>query len=184
MDTEIEGFILTSSSFDLANSQVLKFYGQSEEGSFLVTVDQFQNYFFKESKEPTSFQSLDGVWGEKVFCRNQADLKSKRKECEEQGLKTFEADIKAVERYLMDKGFYAQVSIKGKSTKKDGLLCFLNPEIKKSHYYPCCKIMSFDIETGRDGRLLSLAYSFRSKNYNEDKTIVLGEGTKTEDVDY
>lgn len=182
MNAQIEGFILTSTSFDTEKNQVLKFYGQSEQGSFLVTIDQFQNYFFKESKSPSSFQSLDGFWVEKVTCLNQADLRNKKKDCEDQGLRTFETDIKPVERFLMDLGIYAQVKIIGQGIKKDGLLCFVNPEMKKSDYYPKCKIMSFDIETGRDGRLLSLAYSFRSADYCEDKTFVLGEGVKTSEV--
>lgn len=182
MDTKIEGFILTSSSFDQDDALVIKYYGQSDQGSFLVTIDQFQNYFFKESKTPTSYQSLSGKWAEKVEFRTQAKLKSGRKELEDQGLKTFEADVRAHERFLMDNNIFAQVTITGKSFIKDGLICFLNPKITRSQYYPVCKIMSFDIETGRDGKLLSLAYSFRSKDYSEDRAFVLGKGIDTEDV--
>jgi DNA polymerase-2 len=182
MDTKIEGFILTSSSFDQDDALILKYYGQSDQGSFLVIIDQFQNYFFKESKTPTSYQSLSGIWAEKVEFRTQAKLKTARKELEDQGLKTFEADVRAHERFLMDNNIFAQVTITGKSFIKDGLICFLNPKITRSQYYPVCKIMSFDIETGRDGKLLSLAYSFRSKDYSEDRAFVLGKGIDTEDV--
>lgn len=182
MQTQIEAFILTGSSFDLENRQILKLYGQSNQGSFLVTIDQFQNYFFVESKNPTSYKSLDGFWVEKVLCLNQSDLKSKRAKFESDGLRTFEADIKAVDRFLMDKHIYAQVKIEGVAKVVNGLLTFNNPKITPGSYYPDYKILSFDIETGRDGRLLSLAYSFRSNNLNEDRTVVLGEGKNTQDV--
>ncbi|MBY0414451.1 MAG: DNA polymerase II [Bdellovibrionales bacterium] len=182
MDSQLEAFILKGSSFDYDNRSVIKLYGQSNQGSFVATINQFQNYFFVETKSPTSFKSLDGYWVEKIECNTQDEILKKRQELEAKGLRTFEADIKALERYLMDKNLFAQVKITGQSVFKDGLLCFDNPTIIPGDYYPNLKILSFDIETGKDGRLLSLAYCFRSKEYSESRTIVLGIGTPTEDV--
>jgi DNA polymerase-2 len=184
MHTQIEAFIFKGSSFDFDNRTVIKLYGQSTHGSFLVTINQFQNYFFVESKNPTSYKSLDGFWGEKVVCETQEKIKLKRAEFESQGLRTFEADIKALDRFLMDKNIFAQVKIAGECVMKNGLLTFENPTITPGDFYPDYKIMSFDIETGKDGRLLSLAYAFRSKELNEERTIVLGEGKNTEDVKF
>lgn len=182
MQTQIEAFILTATAFDLENRQILKLYGQSNKGSFLATIDQFQNYFFVESKTPTIYKSLDGIWVEKCVCLNQSDLKAKRQKFEADGLRTFESDIKALDRFLMDNHIYAQVKIEGTAVMKNGLLTFTNPKIIPGDFYPEYKIMSFDIETGKDGKLLSLAYSFRSKELKEDRTIVLGEGKETADV--
>lgn len=184
MQTQIEAFIFKGSSFDYDNRTVIKLYGQSNQGSFLVTINQFKNYFFVESKQPTSFKSLDGYWAEKVVCETQEKLKTQCQAFASQGLRTFESDIKALDRYLMDHNIFAQINIEGLAVMKDGLLTFENPKITPGHYYPNYKIMSFDIETGKDGRLLSLAYSFRSKELNEDKTVVLGEGIDTEDVKF
>lgn len=184
MQTQIEAFIFKGTSFDYDNRTVIKLYGQSNQGSFLVTINQFQNYFFVESKQPTSFKSLDGYWVEKVVCNTQEDLKNKCQNFVSQGLRTFESDIKALERYLMDNNIFAQINISGNGIMKDGLLTFENPKITPGHFYPDYKIMSFDIETGKDGRLLSLAYSFRSKALNEDRAVVLGQGVDTEDVKF
>lgn len=184
MQTQIEAFIFKGSSFDYDNQTVIKLYGQSNQGSFLVTINQFRNYFFVESKQPTSLKSLDGYWVTKVECATQEQLKAKCDEFASQGLKTFESDIKPLERYLMDHNIYAQINISGSSYMKDGLLTFENPKITPGNFYPEYKIMSFDIETGKDGRLLSLAYSFRSKTINEDRTIVLGQGVETPDVKF
>jgi DNA polymerase-2 len=184
MQTQIEAFIFKGTSFDYDNRTVIKLYGQSNQGSFLVTINQFQNYFFVESKQPTSFKSLDGYWVEKVMCNTQEDLKNKWQSFASQGLRTFESDIKALERYLMDNNIFAQINISGNGIMKDGLLTFDNPKITPGNYYPDYKIMSFDIETGKDGRLLSLAYSFRSKALNEDRTVVLGQGVDTPDVKF
>lgn len=145
MYKQIEGFILTGSSIDRENQLVLKLYGQSDAGSFIVTINQFHNYFFVESKNQTSLRNLDGTWVEKIECQTQAELKSHKLKFESQGLKTFEADIRPLERYLMDNHFYAQVTIKGEAIINEGILTFLNPDIQKGHYYPECKIMSFDI---------------------------------------
>ena len=151
MYKQIEGFILSGSSFDYDNRIIIKLYGQSTEGSFLVTINQFQNYFFVESKLSTSLKNLDGTWVEKIVCNTQGNLKEQRKKFEEQSLRTFEADVKPLDRYLMDQGLYAQIKINGEGSIKNGILTFENPLIEKSSYYPDCKIMSFDIETGKDG---------------------------------
>jgi DNA polymerase-2 len=184
MQTQIEAFIFKGSSFDYNNLTIIKLYGQSNQGSFLVTINQFQNYFFVESKQPTSFKSLDGYWVEKVECSTQEDLKNKSLAFASQGLRIFESDIKPLERYLMDNNIFAQINIDGHGVMKDGLLTFDNPKITPGNYYPRYKIMSFDIETGKDGRLLSLAYSFRSNELNEDRTVVLGQGVDTPDVKF
>ncbi len=184
MQTQIEAFIFKGSSFDYDNQTIIKFYGQSNLGSFLVTINQFRNYFFVESKVPTTLKSLNGYWVTKVECANQEQLKIKCQEFVSLGLKTFESDIKPIDRYLMDHKIFVQININGPCSIKEGLLTFENPDITPGIYYPEYKIMSFDIETGKDGRLLSLAYSFRSKNLNEDKTIVLGEGVETPEVKF
>jgi DNA polymerase-2 len=184
MYKQIEGFILSGLSFDYQDHLVLKIYGQSNEGTFLVTLNQFQNYFFAESKIPTSMKCLDETYVEKIICRTQADLKNKKFQLESQGLRSFEADVRPLERYLMDNGFFAQVKISGEAKIINGILTFNNPQMDKSNFYPTIKIMSFDIETGKDGRLYSLAYSFRSAAYNEDKIFMLGIGESTKELNF
>lgn len=184
MHKQIEGFILSGLAIDREDHIILKLYGQSDAGSFLVTINQFRNYFFVETKQATSMKNLDGTWVEKVECKTQGELKQRKREFEERGLRTFETDIRPLERYLMDQNFFAQVIISGESSIKDGLVCFLNPKIEKGHHYPDCKIMSFDIETGKDGSLYSLAYSFRFKDFVEDKVFMLGLEKSTDDVTF
>ncbi len=183
MYKEIEGFILTGSSFDYDNRSVLKIYGQSSEGSFQVVINTFKNYFFEQSSESTDLLSLEGHSVRKREFDTNSALKLAKLEIEDSGKRTFEADVKVLERFLMDNGLYAQVKISGECTIKNNLLTFLNPLLEKGSHYPFCKIMSFDIETGKDGRLLSIAYSFRSKkDYKENRACVMGEGIDTDQV--
>ena len=175
MHKQIEGFILSGFSIDQYDHFQLKIYGQSDAGSFFVTIDQFSNYFFVERKFATELKSLDGVWVEKIECRTQNELKNRKNEFIASGLRTYETDIRPLDRYLMDHDIFTQVTISGDSFIKDGMICFNNPKIAKGHYFPDYKLMSFDIETGKDGRLYSLAYSFKSKKINEDKVFMLGE---------
>lgn len=182
MNKQIEGFILSGQCFDRDDHLLLKLYGQSNVGSFLVTINHFRNYFFAECREESSFKNLDGTKVSKIECATQAELKRRKKDYEDQGLRTFEADIRPLERFLMDHDIYAQITICGEAKIENGLITFLNPKIEKGHFYPKCKIMSFDIETGKDGRLYSLAYSFRSETKNEDKVFILGDLENTNEV--
>ena len=182
MHKQIEGFILSGQSFDFDQSCTLKLYGQSDNGAFLVTINQFKNYFFAECKTPSSFRSLDGVWGQKFFFQNQSELKLKKKQFEDLGLRTFEADIRPLDRYLMDQEFYAQVTISGEATFKKGIWVFENPKMTQGTHYPKCSIFSFDIETGKDGRLYSLAYSFCSKDLKGSQVFMLGEGVSDKEI--
>jgi DNA polymerase-2 len=192
MTREIEAFILTGSSFEVQSKQMLKLYGQSSEGSLSLIIDSFENYFFREvsiaslsiHREDDLFTSLSNVIVEKVFVKNQTELKQLVQEAQKNGLKVFESDIRPLERFLMDHRIYSQVKLKGEVQNVNGHLHLKNPEILSGDYYPEVKIYSFDIETGRDGKLLSLAYDFRSKNLQESKTIVLGEGESTKDVHF
>ena len=176
MNKQIEGFISSGSSFDYDDQITLKFYGQSTEGSFQVIFNNFNNYCFVESKSPTSLRSLEGHWVEKCEFTSQGALKNFKQECQSKGLRTFEADIRPIERFLMDNRLYAQVTLSGPSTIKNNLLTFENPEIRAGHHYPQFKILSFDIETGKDGRLLSIAYCFREKDFEENRCFVLSKG--------
>lgn len=187
MHKQIEGFILSGKSFEYKGASGLKLYGQSDFGPFLVTINHFQNYFFKECQHLGSFKSLDGLSVEKIFCHSHTELMQKMKRYEESGLRTYEADVRPLERYLMDQGIYAQVTISGGALFKNGIWTFVDPKIEKGNYYPQCRIFSFDIETGKDGRLYSLAYSFHTGNSNqsnEDQVFMLGEDISNEQVKF
>ena len=127
MHTQIEAFILKGSSFDYDNRTIIKLYGQSNKGSFLVIINQFQNYFFVESKLPTALRSLNGYYVKKIVCNTQVELKAKCLHFKNLELKVFESDIRPLERYLMDNNIFAQIDISGNGVVKDGLLTFENP---------------------------------------------------------
>lgn len=184
MYRQMEGFILSGQSYESGGHLVLNLYGQSDLGSFLVTINHFRNYFFAESKLPSTFKHLDGTGVVKIECKTQSELKIKANQFFEQGVRTFEADVRPLERFLMDHELYAQVKISGPSVMKNGLITFVDPKIEKGHHYPQCKIMSFDIETGKDGRLYSLAYSYQSKGFKEDRVFMLGDGSSTDEVHF
>lgn len=184
MIKEIEAFILTGHAFEANNQQALRLYGESNHGTFCATISHFQNYFFVENKNQTNLKSLDGKFVEKVFCQNQNDYKSKVNQFEGQNLRTYESDVRLLDRYLMDNEFFAQVDIKGEATFKEGIWHFNNPIITKGNYFPEVKIFSFDIETGKNGALLSLAYEFRYKEVRQSHCIVLGDGKETHNVSF
>lgn len=182
MMKQIEGFILNGSSFDYDDKTVLKFYGQSNAGSFQIIINNFSNYFFRETTEKSDLRSLEGHSVSKIVCRSTNEMKTLKQQCQIDGVRTFEADIRPLERYLMDNRFFAQINIRGEMVLKNGLMTFENPEVTHGSHYPVCKILSFDIETGKDGRLLSLAYCFRYGAEEEKRAFVLGKGKDTDEV--
>ena len=70
MYKQIEGFILSGHAIDQDDRLILKLYGQSDAGSFFVTIDHFKNYFYVETKNISAFKNLDGTPVEKVECKN------------------------------------------------------------------------------------------------------------------
>ena len=184
MNKEIEAFILTGSNFEANSRQNIRLYAKSNEGPILIEINNFQNYFFVESQTPTNIESLDGHFVTKVDCHTNSDLKNKVEAFRKQRLRIYESDIKIIDRYLMDNEFYAQIKIKGEAKFENGHWVFRNPEVFKSDYYPTLSVFSFDIETGKDGRILSLSYNFREKEKNISEAIVLGDLIPTEHVKF
>ena len=70
----------------------------------------------------------------------------------------YEADIKPVERFLMERFVLGGLLVKGEPREQGGVLHFLDPELALSNFVPDLRLVSIDIETdGLDGPLLSLA---------------------------
>jgi DNA polymerase-2 len=181
MNRELEAFILTGTSFENDQKQVIRLYGQSISGSFLVQIDDFRNYFFAEdcfdsSGKNSLLESLNGHKVTKKVAFSQSHLKIQVEEAKNKNLKVFESDIRPLDRYLMDNRLFAQVKIVGDYEEVNGLKTFYNPQILPGDYYPQLKIFSFDIETGKNGQLLSLAYAFVDGDKKRIvETIVLGK---------
>lgn len=175
MKKEIDGFILKGAAFDSNDQTILKFFGRTAEKKILVEIDYFQNYFFQAVSAVGEYQAVDGRYAEKIFLKNLAHKKMVKENAEASSIATFELDVKPVERFLMDEGIYGAVKIIGEAEDRGDYLYFKNPKLIPTHYYPDFSVYSFDIETSKDGRVISIAYQYTFKDFSESKVYMISK---------
>lgn len=107
---------------------------------------------------PLELHSLKGRPVDGLYYRSQRDLIQARDELRSRGLYPFEADVKPVERFLMERFVTGGVRVTGPSVVRNQVRYFKNPRIQTVHFVPRLRVLSLDIETeGFDGALLSIA---------------------------
>jgi DNA polymerase-2 len=77
------------------------------------------------------------------------------KELGERGIRTYEGDIRFTDQFLMNHRIHGSVKIKGaylNGRRVDKI--FINPEIEPSSWYPSLSILSIDIETDPEGKMI------------------------------
>lgn len=88
----------------------------------------------------------------------------------------------------MERFIYGSVFIDGQYTKRDGLLHFKNPVLKHAVYIPDFNILSFDIETGRDGTIYSIGLHATYKDESRKEVLMrskeLESGTTDDFITY
>ncbi len=182
-----KGFILTASWEDQAQYHVLKFYGVSEKGPFEIRINNFSPLFFverdakfpvgmpKNKRNSLKLENFSGAAIDGVYFKTQKDLYTAKDLLSQFGIRTYEADVRSTERYLMERFINAQVEILGEAENVDGLWLYKNPELKSTSFSPEFKILSLDIETGMNGDLYSIAIHQRSKNKDIKKVFMVGK---------
>ncbi len=79
------------------------------------------------------------------------------------GIKTFEADIRPEDRFLMERFIQGHIEINGFCQLRAGLLRFTDPVIYPTDFQARFSVLSLDIETGQKGELYSIACHFESR---------------------
>lgn len=120
---------------------------------------------------PLELRSLKGRPVDGLYYRSQRELVQARDQLRSRGLHPFEADVKPVERFLMERFVTGGVRVTGPSVVRNQVRYFKNPRIQTTHFVPRLRVLSLDIETeGFDGPLLSVAGIMRRP--------LLGDGAK------
>lgn len=173
---QMKGFILTTNTQDRNGKAVISLYCKGDQGSFLVQFDNQQPVFFIEEEADCSFLSCPyerkklslNTFGHKkvdgLYFHSQKDLFESRDKFKDQGIRTYEADVRHAERFLMERFINGSLEVHGVPEKREGLLTFTNPEIRKANYKPKLEVMSLDIETSFGNDLYSIAFHQGEKN--------------------
>ncbi len=202
---EIEGFLLThrvdESSF---GQDVLTFYGTGHLAGRSVTfeliIDRPQDVFFIErdsnghginfstgapeigrpQRKQTELKTFEKLPVDALYFANSKELKDFRQRLESNGVRTYEADIRSAERYLMERFIFGNIVVSLPSDFDDSKLLennrhikLRNPEVRPLQlgFMPKFKVMSLDIETGQKGELYSIAFHQYEYDLKSDREL-------------
>ncbi len=170
---DAQGFILQASYRVSGGVPVVHLYGRlADGGSFLVRDGRARPHFYvPRDAEPAALaagaaavvpagrRSLSGVPVSRVEVAVPQDAPGVRDRLHEQGIPTFEADVRFAVRYLMDRGIKGGCAIRGDARRGQGVdWCFQDPELAPAEVTVPLRTLSFDIETdARAERLLAIA---------------------------
>jgi DNA polymerase-2 len=166
VDVRREGFLLGRSFRDTSSGLRLTLWGASSEGPLCVTLNQVLAVFFVDrraearahERRAVELLSLQKKPVDALYFRTQGELNRERERLLERGVRTFESDVKPVERYLMERFVFGSFVVEGRALERDGLLFFEDPRLTSGDHVPKLRPLSFDIETdGLDGALFSIA---------------------------
>lgn len=191
---QMRGFILTSDSFDQGNRHLTVFYGKGEQGPFELRFTNNQPLFFVERSGQFSLPSgverkqvdLKNFQGNAVDClyfQTYDQLIKTREDLNAKGVRTFEADVRPPERFLMERFINGSVEIQGQAENENGKLVFHNPSLRKASFTPSLEICSLDIETSMGNDLFSIALHQYGRREEKKIVFMVGEPRPT-DLDY
>ncbi|MBZ0198244.1 MAG: DNA polymerase II, partial [Ignavibacteriaceae bacterium] len=164
-------FILTGEWFDSNGKNIIRLYGITPaHGTVKIIIDNVNPLFFiprntvfnlpgiSHKRKQLELKSFDEEQLDALYFSTQSDLKRAANIIESSGIKTFEADIDPVKRYLMERFINLSMEVTGKYQREDRLVIFRNPKVSPIDFSPTIKTASIDIETGtKSDSLYSIA---------------------------
>ncbi|MEO7423934.1 MAG: DNA polymerase II [Fibrobacteria bacterium] len=168
-----EGFILSSTIRDAmahgAKVTQLAFQGRLSDGRrFRWTVAHPRLCFFvaRESpdlpgvlqRRPLELKTMRGLPVDALYFQTSRDLARARREAETQGVQTYESDVSAPARHLMERGIRGGVRFQDPpQSERDGLVEFHDGRAEASDYTPALRLLSLDVECTPRGGLFSVS---------------------------
>ena len=158
-------------------------FGRLENGESFMAVKSFRPYFFfpadkkdvfhsfsvpfRFEVEDSDFKNFRGEPLAKVTLWNPKEVPNLRKELTDRGVDCLEADIRFVNRFLIDQDIRGSLDLEGDFTK--GKLInrvYMEPKISASDAEVKLKVLSIDIETDGNAKKL-FSVGLHSENYNK-----------------
>lgn len=183
--TTCDAFLLLKQWRDEKGGLTLELWATSARGPVHITISGHEAVMFIERgllaqadrRSAVELRTLDGGEVDALYFRTQRALMEERDRLRAAGIYPCEADIKPVERYLMERFVTGGLSVSGVAVERDGVLHFQNPKIVASDYRPDLTVLSVDIETsGLSGPLFSIA----GASETEARVFVVGAEPNTE----
>jgi len=169
------GFLLTRQWQDTPQGLSLRFWISTHHGPLLIEQTDQEGVFFVENKffqqailrvkslvKHTRQLTLKSFSQEAVsafYFSSQHNLKRAATLLQESGIPPLEADVRTVDRYLMERFITGAITVSSNiDTQPDNFLFAQNCKLSSCEYSPQLKVVSFDIETNiHSQKLLSIA---------------------------
>lgn len=185
---EHEGFIINAIQDNKKNSIRLYFVGRLKNGCTFAVIETRQKagFFIRESdKEQAAdllkgrdflklgFSTLDGESCIRIDFNTDLSKDRAANYLINNGIRTYEADLRLTDIFRMNKEIHASVKIIGNGQKGNHVdLVFIDPELKPGNWHPDLTVLSFDIETNpKDNSILAIGLV----NHNPFKKIIFKE---------
>lgn len=184
---ELTGFILSAHTRDVNGRCEIHLLGKSAEGPFRIIIKNHKPLFFIARNQDARLTagierrqvSLTDFSGNPVDALYFSSINSyfeNRRSLRESGIKTYESDIRAEDRFLMERFIYGSLNISGEAHKTGSVLEFIDPAIRPAGYIPELSILSLDIETGTDGSIYSAAFHFTADPIESRTVFIRDDG--------
>ncbi len=167
-----KGFVVYPDSITIDGKTFVRLFGRLENSESFASVNSFEPYFFAKEEdrktcekilkdfsdknriEKSSFKNFLGKSVLKIVFENQAELTKFSKRLHEEGVDSFESDIKPEYRFMMDRDIRGFVEISGDFEQEEKVgRVYRDANVKKSEPIANFKLktVSIDIETGKKG---------------------------------
>jgi DNA polymerase-2 len=184
-----KGFLLTSKYIDDPVHKII-LYGSADFGPFKCIFDNKPVFFIEsDSKFPPLFEcerkklslkSFSGLNVDALYFDNQKILLDTKEKLSSLGIRSYEADVRAPERFLMERFIFACIEFNGEYEVENNLRVYKNPQIQKTDYNPKLNSLSLDIETGVAGDVYSIGMHFKGP-VEKKLVIMISDNNSTDD---
>ncbi|MEM9865285.1 MAG: DNA polymerase II, partial [Myxococcota bacterium] len=162
----LNAFLLSRHAYDERDGLRFVYWGASDEGPVRLVFTRREAVMFIERGTPSEGgrrQALEltnfaGKPVDGLYFRSRRALRWERSRIREAFGRTYEGDVKAHTRFLMERFVTGAARVRGEARARGGFVEFVDPHLKQSDYQPELSVLAFDIETdGFDGPILSIA---------------------------
>ncbi len=162
----MKGFIFTGYTDMRKKVSRYHYFARCQGETIEIVITNDKPVFFVErssraqhsDRREVSLKTMAGKEVDAFYFNSQVELLEKKQKFESQKIRTFESDIRAHERYLMERFIYGGVEVEGDFEQTGKRKVFMNPVLKPTTFHPKFCDLSVDIETGVGGELYSIAY--------------------------
>ncbi|RDG30758.1 DNA polymerase II [Oceanispirochaeta sp. M1] len=168
-----QGYILTAESLDNKGSHEIHLTGTGSEGPFFILITDNKPVFFIpgdtqlpsdlniSKRKSLKLTNYSGTPVDALYFNSMHQFYAGRDKLTSQEYRVFESDVYPADRYLMERFITGRIRWEGIGQRINGGIQYTNPVITAvevdEKWQPELRIMSLDIETGKDGEIYSIA---------------------------